>query len=383
VSRPSDIAERAGNPHYRADPVRFDEIARLAKASGRWVAKSLSRRPDLAEFIDERLPLLKDACYTVTTKLAWLFSGRTEFPKCEVCGGEFGRGTNVKRPRLYRRTCSGECARRLRAVNGGSTCMEKYGVGNVFQAGFAKEKSARTKELRYGDPAWNNPEKRRLACLAKYGADSNMRSAKGLAEYRAGMKNAHGVEFPMQSGNIRRKAAETCMRRYERPDIQTPETVAKRARTCLGRYGVKTPMQSPEIRRAAQKRYFYDGMSFDSSAELALYIWLRDNNVDFEYQPGVGFEYEHGGKRHVYMPDFRIGGKLYEIKGGQFVSKDGSWVNPYDRTQDALYEVKRRCCATNGVKTPYPAEYRRYVEHCEKRFGSRMWYRSFRKNRIS
>lgn len=45
-----------------------------------------------------------------------------------------------------------------------------------------------------------------------------------------------------------------------------------------------------------------------------------------------------------------IGDALYELKGGQFVNPDGTWKNPYDRSQDALYEAKRRCCLAHGVK---------------------------------
>lgn len=58
---------------------------------------------------------------------------------------------------------------------------------------------------------------------------------------------------------------------------------AKRARTCLAKYGREHPMQCPEVRRRAQRRYSYRGVRFDSSYELAFYVWLSDNGFDFEY----------------------------------------------------------------------------------------------------
>lgn len=164
---------------------------------------------------------------------------------------EFGRGANIRPPRLYWRTCSEECARRLRAANCRKTYLERYGVENAFQSAVAKAKSAETKSRRHWDPSYSNPEKRKATCLAKYGADSNMRSEKGLAEYKAGMKAAYGVEFLMQSAEVRAKAVRTCMRKYGRPDVSTPETVSKRRRTCLERHGVSAPMRSPTIRCAA------------------------------------------------------------------------------------------------------------------------------------
>ena len=32
-----------------------------------------------------------------------------------------------------------------------------------------------------------------------------------------------------------------------------------------------------------KKRYVYDGRSFDSKPEIAFYVWLKDNGMDFEY----------------------------------------------------------------------------------------------------
>lgn len=39
---------------------------------------------------------------------------------------------------------------------------------------------------------------------------------------------------------------------------------------------------------------------FDSKPELAFYIWLKDNGIEFEFHPNISFIYEYAGKRHVY-----------------------------------------------------------------------------------
>lgn len=49
----------------------------------------------------------------------------------------------------------------------------------------------------------------------------------------------------------------------------------------------------------------YNGIIFDSAPELAFYIWLRDHNIQFEYQPKDHLiKYEVDGVIHTYYPDF-------------------------------------------------------------------------------
>ena len=58
---------------------------------------------------------------------------------------------------------------------------------------------------------------------------------------------------------------------------------------------------------------------------------------------------EFDGKTHFYLPDFLVDGQLVELKGDQFLKDDGTWKNPYDHGQDALYEAKHQCLVKNNV----------------------------------
>ena len=63
------------------------------------------------------------------------------------------------------------------------------------------------------------------------------------------------------------------------------------------------------------------------------YIWLKDNNISFEYQPCSSFEYSCNEIVHKYIPDFMVEGQYVELKGLQFFEdKDPSkkMINPYD-----------------------------------------------------
>jgi len=42
-------------------------------------------------------------------------------------------------------------------------------------------------------------------------------------------------------------------------------------------------MKNSEIRKKTSHIYLYNGIFFDSSPELAFYIYLEDNQVNFEY----------------------------------------------------------------------------------------------------
>ena len=54
----------------------------------------------------------------------------------------------------------------------------------------------------------------------------------------------------------------------------------------MQKYNVAYPMQSAKFRKQTLgKKYLYDDISFDSADEVRMYIWLKDNNVEFEYQP--------------------------------------------------------------------------------------------------
>ena len=65
-------------------------------------------------------------------------------------------------------------------------------------------------------------------------------------------------------------------------------------------------------------QYILDNIVFDSSWELAYYIYLRDYGIPFEYHPDIEIPYkleEDDEKFHIFHPDFKVHDKLIEIKG--------------------------------------------------------------------
>ena len=83
--------------------------------------------------------------------------------------------------------------------------------------------------------------------------------------------------------------------------------------------------------------YLYDDIVFDSGWELAYYIWLTDNNIEFEYHPDVNFEYNDNGRIRHYYPDFKIKDEYIEIKGDMLLA-DGKYK---------MTEAKLQCILLN------------------------------------
>ena len=110
-------------------------------------------------------------------------------------------------------------------------------------------------------------------------------------------------------------------------------------------------------------------MNFDSSFELAIYIWCKDHKIEFEYQPNVIFTYEHDGIVRTYEPDFVIEGKVIEVKGDHFFKEDGTMQNPWDHSLDALYEAKHQCMLKNNVEIWKMPDCQIYVDYVSTTYG--------------
>ena len=131
------------------------------------------------------------------------------------------------------------------------------------------------------------------------------------------------------------------------------------------KYGVSHYSQSPEFHKKSHKKYTnpkYPNMTFGSSWEFLVYDFLTDNNIQFEYQVEP-IEYEYDGKTHKYFPDFRVNGKIYEIKGDNFFRinestgkeemfcpyRDPDWSDEQYRWECSKYEAKHQCMIANNV----------------------------------
>ena len=229
----------------------------------------------------------------------------------------------------------------------------------------------------HGDPNWNNrkkgvetlrkknngnyesdetKEKKKKTNLEHCGYDCNFKDPAWQEKARQTRLETTGYEYPAQDPKIQEKIKNTKQKRFGQP--------------C-----------SPS------HHYTYDEKSFDSSYELAMYIWLKDNGIHFEYSCTTYFDYiDKNGKSHVYCPDFKIGNSIVEIKGQQFIDENGKLTVPYKgkNKQDSqllidVAQAKHECMKLNNVKMLTLKDIDKQLKYCEEKFNDKKWYKMFMK----
>ena len=106
------------------------------------------------------------------------------------------------------------------------------------------------------------------------------------------------------------KLDQTCEKKYGCKYVSQLESVKeKRAQTCINKYGVPLYTLTKEFHTFRTHKYKYDGISFDSSWELALWIYAKEHNESIQRTP-CRLTYYCNNKRHYYFPDFLYKGML-------------------------------------------------------------------------
>lgn len=172
--------------------------------------------------------------------------------KCEICGFEnkiskANYTINIKNGGFY---CCKKCSR----TKFKNTCIEKYGVENVFQFDTIKEKIKDTNLYKYGV---DNPfkselikEKIKNINLDKFGAEYYTKTEDYKIKSKiTNLKNL-GVEYPMQSNLIREKSTKKCIEKYGVSHALQNEFIkSKMKNTNLEKYGVPYASQNEGIKQ--------------------------------------------------------------------------------------------------------------------------------------
>lgn len=229
------------------------------------------------------------------------------------------------------------------------TCLNRYGVENPGAAKQAREKAKQT-------------------TLQKYGVEYFNQSSEYQKERREKTLEKYGVENTLQLDFVKQKRKETLLKRYGVSNpLKNPEIEKKRENTLKQRYG--------RVRNLTGQ-YSFEDQIFDSSWELAVWIWARKNNVSILREP-CSFEYSFEGKIHHYTPDFLIENILVEIKGNQFF-ENNKMINPFDRSQDSLMEAKHQCALQNNVEFWDYRKLKNIIKYVENMYG-KDWKTQFKR----
>ena len=257
------------------------------------------------------------------------------------------------------------------------TVQDRYGSEYITQTDFFKEKSKQTCLEKYGVPNYTKTdefkEKFKQTCLEKYGVENASQVESVKEKIKQTCLEKYGVENSSQSDIIKEKIKNTNNIRYGgNSPACSRETIQKMKNTMKERYGVENAILNHNIFIKTRQKYYYDGRYFDSSWELAYYIWLKDNNADFEYQPAIKFKYTYNDETHYYCPDFKIGDKLQEIKGNLFFENGNineKMICPFNRQLDGLFEAKHQCMIANNVRILTENDIKEYIQYVKSNYG--------------
>ena len=328
---------KLNNEHF------YTQLEILVKSCPRSYFNSLrtDKFKDIFQWIIKQTPLLDDPKFKLSTRCNWILNDIHGFPKCSVCGCEFGKNINLQIHSHYSSTCP-KCSRKIAGQHAKASAQARLAENPRYYQQIASKRKQTCLKL-HNDPNWNNIEKCKQTCLESYGVDNVRKSKECKVKIKQSKLEKHGDE---NYSNIEQFKS-----------------------TCLKNYGVEWPMQCPDIRAKAASKYMFDGLQFDSKQELCFYIWLKDSKIEFTYKPSMKISYMHNGIEHFYFPDFIVNGQTVEVKGSHFFKEDGTMCNPYDHSQDGLYEAKHQCMLANNVKIIKQDECKTYIDYVNETYG--------------
>lgn len=253
---------------------------------------------------------------------------------CPVCGKETPYRGFIKG---YQKTCSISCSLLLEENKQKRECtyFEKTGYKcPLANKELRRDYNKKYKELTGYDCPQKNPEvikKAKNTLFERTGYTSPIQ----IPEIKEKIKNTYfertGYNSPFKNPEVINKIKENNLKKYGYEYLfNSNEFQQKIINERFIRTGYKNSSQNPNI-STGHKTYEYNNILFDSSWELAYYIWLTDNNIDFEYHPNISFEYFIDNTKHIYKPDFKVGSTFIEIKNDYLLSEKCEYKIPDEK----------------------------------------------------
>lgn len=227
------------------------------------------------------------------------------------------------------------------------TNLKVYGTEYPIQSDIVKERIAEKWEGKTPEEILEIRNKRIDTNRERYDADWYLESDECIELRNAGLLREFGTTDPMGDPIVgpifREKAKQANLKKFN-------------AVAYFASDQFQEDMSKPGARSIC--RFYYYGMAFDSSWELAVWIYCHDHMIPIIRSPIV-LQYYHKDKLHYCNPDFMINGKLVEIKGGQFIDPEGNMYLPYRNPEWSdeeykdkcdLYKAKQQCLIQNNVE---------------------------------
>lgn len=234
-----------------------------------------------------------------------------------------------------------------------------------------------TKLKRYGSKTYNNSNQNKITNLARYGVESWAQTEEGRKrllevnkseEHRLAIIEGHKKRTDEDKRKTEELKRNNIIKKYGSLENYYKIRQKLTEKGCLNKYGVKNAGSiNPEKSYKTWGHYYYDDIYFDSSWELAYYIWLKDNNIQFEYHTGFYYEYyDDKNNKHRYYPDFYVNNQWVEIKSDFLWDFEKNQVKNKDGT---LNEFKTNCILKNNVLLLFKNEIKPYLKYIKELYG--------------
>lgn len=232
---------------------------------------------------------------------------------CPVCGKET---QFIKFSLGYRKTCSYSCAstnnaedrKQVRYNNYDGKYFSKEGRENLNKIASETFESRNKQNIEKLKTEYKIPNEVEITNISQIKEIKDKKEQTNIEKY--GIKNS----FLIKDENGEEKRIKTSNEKYGTDyPMQNDKLQDNRIKTCIDKYDSLY----------FTHKYKYNDLKFDSSWELAYYIWLKDNNIQFTYQPRPAILYFWNGdnKYHKYYPDFIVNDEIIEIKNPYLYSK--------------------------------------------------------------
>ncbi|MBO7691311.1 MAG: hypothetical protein J6T10_01595 [Methanobrevibacter sp.] len=312
---------------------------------------------------------------------------------CYYCGKPTGFLSLQKR---YKTHCNMSCSIKDPIIQNKmkQNCLEKTGYENKMQDPEYRKQWEKNFEEKYGvkNPGqkFRNEDKFKKTCKDLYGGCGKASEIINKKCEQTNLKNtghvwANNTE-KLKETNLKKRGVEYTIgpeytkKMFNVNNVSQLDSIKeKKIETCRLHYGCDNPSQSEEINKNKKKKYTYNNINFDSSWEIAYYIWLTDNKIPFEYHPKDKFVYVVNNSIKFYFPDFKVNNEFIEIKSLHFfVNKNpnGNMINPYKRNKytpeelkirDDIMEAKHQCMIENNIKILTDCSI--YIRYVNQKYG--------------
>lgn len=254
---------------------------------------------------------------------------------------------------------------------------DTYGKGfdNPQKIQEIKNKTKKTNIEKYGGTGFASKElleKGRDTCEKLYGYRNIQEDPRILAKRIQTMNERYGVDFAAQNNDIRKKQIATNIERYGGPSaLCDPNVLKKSMDTQIQKYGKLAFI-------GTHSSYIYNDILFDSSWELAFYIYHLSLGHNIIREPYSIPYVDSLGKEHMYYPDFIMDNVLYEIKNDALLNENNIILdrNTFSITEKTL--AKTQCIRDNNVIILKSADLRDCFSYMESKFGKN-WKEKFKR----